>query len=192
VASSRVIAAEVVPATPDVADALDLLPGEAVHHLHRVRYADGEPMAIEQSWVPKLLVPGLFDGGPPASIYGELRAVGLEPDWGEDTVAASEVDAQGAAMLGLRAGAAVLRLARRTFAGQTACVYSRSSYRADRYVLWVPLRAPRRPLTPRRTGDGAGAGADDGRAGGRSGPLTQRGQDGVRQAGHGTVSGRPT
>jgi len=28
-------------------------------------------------------------------------------------------------------------------------VYSRSTYRADRYVLWVPLRAPRRPLTPR-------------------------------------------
>jgi GntR family transcriptional regulator len=190
VPSSRVIAAEVVPATPDVADALDLLPGESVHHLHRVRYADGEPMAIEQSWVPRLLVPGLFDDGPPASIYGELRAVGLEPDWGEDTVAASEVDAQGAAMLGLRAGAAVLRLARRTFAGQTACVYSRSSYRADRYVLWVPLRAPRRPLTPRRTGDGAGA--DDGRAGGRSGPPTQRGQDGVRPAGQDTVSGRPT
>ncbi|WP_298460586.1 GntR family transcriptional regulator [uncultured Cellulomonas sp.] len=149
VASSRVIAAEEVPATPDVADALELVPGDPVHHLHRVRYADGEPMAIEQSWVPRLLVPGLFDHGPPTSVYGELRAVGLDPDWGEDTVAASEIDAPGAAMLGLRAGAAVLRLARRTFAGQTACVYSRSSYRADRYELWVPLRAPRRPLTPR-------------------------------------------
>lgn len=159
VASSRVIAAEVVEATPDVADALDLLPGDPVHHLHRVRYADEEPMAIEQSWIPRLLVPGLFDGGPPESVYGELRAAGLEPDWGEDTVAASEIDAQGAAMLGLRAGAAVLRVARRTFAGETACVYSRSAYRGDRYVLWVPLRAPRPPLTPRsggtRSADGA-------------------------------------
>jgi GntR family transcriptional regulator len=196
--SSRVIAAEEVPATPDVADALDLLPGEPVHHLHRVRYADGEPMAIEQSWVPKLLVPGLFDAGPPASIYGELRAVGLEPDWGEDTVAASEVDAQGAAMLGLRAGAAVLRLARRTFAGQTACVYSRSSYRADRYVLWVPLRAPRRALTPRPTRDGAGDGGGDGAgdaAGGR-GPdgarlPAQRVQDAADAVAHDTATGRP-
>jgi GntR family transcriptional regulator len=195
VPSSRVIAAEVVPATPDVADALDLMPGDPVHHLHRVRYADGEPMAIEQSWVPKLLVPGLFDSGPPASIYGELRAAGLEPDWGEDTVAASEVDAQGAAMLGLRTGAAVLRLARRTFAGQTACVYSRSSYRADRYVLWVPLRAPRRPLTPRPTGDGATDGVDgatEGRGGGGAARATEQVPVPAQRTGPDAVTGRPT
>jgi len=150
--SSSVLATEEVAASPDIADALDLLPGEQVFYLHRVRYADGEPMAIEQSWLPSRLTPGLFDDGPPASVYGELRRRGLEPDWGEDTVGATEVEAQDAELLGLRAGNAVLRLTRRTFAGETACVYSRSSYRADRYVLWVPLRVPRRPLTPHATG----------------------------------------
>lgn len=149
--SSKVLAAEEVDASPDIADALDLLPGEQVFHLHRVRYADGEPMAIEQSWLPCQLTPGLFDDGAPASIYGELRRRGLEPDWGEDTVAATEVDAHDADLLGMRVGDAVLRLTRRTFAGQTACVYSRSSYRADRYVLWVPLRSPKRALTPHAT-----------------------------------------
>lgn len=162
VASSTVLAAEVVEATPDVADALDLAPGAALHHLHRVRHADGEPMAIEQTWVPVDLVPGLLSAGPPESVYGELRGRGLEPDWGEDTVAASEVDAQDAPLLGLRPGAPVLRVSRRTFAGHVACAYSRSSYRADRYELWVPLRAPRRPLTPRRvvttTATGVGTG----------------------------------
>jgi GntR family transcriptional regulator len=151
--SSRVLAAEEVAASPDIADALDLLPGEQVFYLHRVRLADGEPMAIEQSWLPVRLAPGLFDDGAPASIYGELRRRGLEPDWGEDTVAATEVDTQDAELLGVRVGKAVLRLSRRTFAGQIACVYSRSSYRADRYVLWVPLRVPKRALTPRTTGD---------------------------------------
>ena len=151
--SSRVLATEEVAASPDVADALDLLPGEQVFYLHRVRFADGEPMAIEQSWLPVRLTPGLFDSGAPASIYGELRRRGIEPDWGEDTVSATEVDAQDAELLGLRAGQAVLRLTRRTFAGETACVYSRSSYRADRYVLWVPLRAPKRVLKPRTAGD---------------------------------------
>ncbi|MCL3860338.1 GntR family transcriptional regulator [Actinotalea sp. K2] len=149
--SSTVLAAEVTSATPDVADALELVPGERVLYLHRIRHADGEPMAIEQTWVPWSLAPDLFDGGPPGSVYGELRARGVEPDWGEDTVAASEVDAHDAELLGLRTGAAVLRLTRRTFAGDRACAYSRSSYRADRYVLWVPLRVPRRPLTPRRS-----------------------------------------
>lgn len=149
--ASRVLSAEVVAATPDIADALDILPGERVYSLHRVRLADGEPMAIEQSWLPARLVPGLFDDTVPESIYGELRRRGIEPDWGEDTVSAGEVDTGDAELLGVPAGRAVLRLARRTFAGETACVYSRSTYRADRYVLWVPLRAPRPPLTPRRT-----------------------------------------
>lgn len=147
--SSDILSAEEVAATPDVADALELLPGEQVYYLHRVRLADGEPMAIEQSWVPCRLVPGLFDDAVPESIYGELRRRGLDPDWGEDTVAAGEVDARDAALLGIRVGRAVLRTTRRTFSGQTACVYSRSSYRADRYVLWVPVRAPKPALTPR-------------------------------------------
>lgn len=151
VPSSRVLAAEVVQATPDVADALDLLPRELVYFLYRVRYADGEPMAIEQSWLPHRLALGLFDDGVPESVYGQLRQRGLEPDWGEDTVAASEADAQDAELLGIEPGKAVLRLARRTFAGEIACVYSRSTYRADRYMLWVPLRAPKRALTPRTT-----------------------------------------
>ena len=152
--SSKVLSAEVVAASPDIADALDLLPGEEVFALHRVRYADGEPMAIEQAWLPSRLVPGLFDDGAPVSVYGELRRRGLEPDWGEDTVGATEVDTADAELLGLRVGKAVLRLTRRTFAGQVACVYSRSSYRADRYVLWVPLRAPKRAVTPRVGNDG--------------------------------------
>lgn len=152
--SSTVLAAQEVVAAPDVADALDLVPGERVHYLHRVRHADGEPMAIEQTWVPAALVPGLLADGPPESIYGELRRRGLAPDWGEDTVAASEVDVQDAAMLGLRTGAAVLRVTRRTFTGDVACAYSRSSYRGDRYVLWVPLTAPRAAVTP-RTGSGS-------------------------------------
>ena len=147
--SSKVLAAEVVSATPDVADALEILPGERVYSLYRVRLADGEPMAVEQSWLPCALLPGLFDDGVPGSVYGELRRRGLDPDWGEDVVAAADADAEDAELLGVEPGKAVLRLARRTFAGQTAAVYSRSVYRADRYVLWVPLRRPMRALTPR-------------------------------------------
>lgn len=117
--------------------------------LYRVRLADGAPMAIERTWLPASLLPGLLDDAPPESIYGELRRRGLEPEWGEDGVSAAEADAEEAGLLGIAPGAAVLRLTRRTFSGQTACVYARSSYRADRYQLWVPLRAPRSRITPR-------------------------------------------
>lgn len=168
VPSSTVLAAEQIAASPDIADALELLPGEPVFYLYRVRCADGEPMAIEQTWVPSRLAPNLFDEGAPESVYGELRSRGLEPEWGEDTVAATEVNQEDAQLLGLRAGRAVLRLTRRTFAGEIACSYSRSSYRADRYMLWVPLRAPRPTLTPRPpegSGQSAGRQGGEGQAG---------------------------
>lgn len=175
--SSTVLAAEEVTAAPDIADALELLPGERVFYLYRVRCADGEPMAIEQAWVPSRLAPNLFDDGAPESVYGELRSRGLEPDWGEDTVAATEVAQEDAELLGLRAGRAVLRLTRRTFAGEVACCYSRSSYRADRYMLWVPLRAPKRTLTPRAAPDDSGRSAHDdpGDASAGEGPQTETG-----------------
>ena len=163
--SSTVLAAETAEAAPDVAEALEILPGERVFSLHRVRLAAGEPMAIEQSWISCQLMPGLFDDDVPESLYGELRRRGLDPDWGEETISAAEVDAQEADLLGVPAGRAALRLTRRTFSGETALVYSRSMYRADRYVLWVPLQAPRRPLTPRTGTAGSmtarGSGTDE-------------------------------
>jgi GntR family transcriptional regulator len=178
--SSKVLVAEELAAAPDIADALELLPGELVYHLHRVRYADGQPMAIEQTWVPSRLAPGLFDAGAPDSIYRELRRRGLDPDWGEDTVGAAESVARDAELLGLRTGKAVLRVARRTFAGDVACAYSRSSYRADRYELWVPLRAPRPALTPRVAPE------PDGQASG-DGPLEPDGHTDTRPKATGAV-----
>jgi len=56
--SSKVLVAEEVPASPEIADVLELLPGELVFYLERVRYADGEPMAVEQTWLPSRLDPG--------------------------------------------------------------------------------------------------------------------------------------
>ena len=52
-------------------------------------------------------------------------------------------------LLELPPGGVVLRQSRRALCGDKTVEVSRSVYRADRYVLWVPLRAPRRALTPR-------------------------------------------
>lgn len=154
VPSSQVLQVHTVPAAADVAEALDLLTGERVHHLHRVRLADDVPMAVEHLWVPATLAPDLLADGAPDSVYEAMRSRGLSPEWGEDVVGAGEADDEEGRHLGLGPGRAVLRVARRTFAGQTAYVYSRSSYRADRYSLWVPVRAPEPVVVPRaRTAD---------------------------------------
>ncbi|GCE77969.1 GntR family transcriptional regulator [Cellulomonas biazotea] len=153
--TTAVLAAQAVAATPDVAAALEVEPKDRVHYLYRVRSADGAPMCIEQVWVPAALAPDLFDDGPPASMYDALRARGLAPEWGEDTLSADEATDTEASLLGLGDARAVLRAARRTYAETGAVMYSRACYRADRYSVWVPLRAPRPSLVPRRRADAA-------------------------------------
>lgn len=150
---TRVLDARTVPASGEVADALGTEVGAPVHYLWRVRYADGEPMSIEHQFIPVALAPDLFADGAPASLYGALRDLGLDPTWGEDTLTAAEATDEEVALLGLRGTRAVLRTTRRTYTDDTATLYCRSCYRGDRYSVWVPLRAPAPALVPRRRDD---------------------------------------
>ncbi|MDR2974635.1 MAG: GntR family transcriptional regulator [Propionibacteriaceae bacterium] len=141
-AASRMLAADVRMPPRDVADTLGLDESEKTYYLYRTRLADDEPMALEESWLPEKLFPKLYDPVPPLSIYAAITERGLAPDWGEDNIDADEASAEEADYLGIKPGRALLRVARRTFAGSIATVYSRSVYRADRYTLWVPVMAP--------------------------------------------------
>jgi GntR family transcriptional regulator len=103
------------------------------------------------------LVPGLLADGPPPSMHDALRAVGLDPSWGEETLTAAEATDEEAALLDLRGTRAVLRATRRTFAADGPCMYSRACYRGDRYSVWVPLSAPGPALVPRVRAEDAAA-----------------------------------
>ena len=70
------------------------------------------------------------------------------PTWGEDSVDAAMARREEADLLGITEGTPVLRIARRAFAGNIAVEVSRSTYRADRFTLWVPLARPNAPVTP--------------------------------------------
>ncbi|MDR2896026.1 MAG: GntR family transcriptional regulator [Propionibacteriaceae bacterium] len=141
-ASSEVLAADLRQPPSDVAAALALEPQGRTYYLYRLRLANGEPMALEESWLPAGLLPHLFEPTTPLSLYSTLIDRGLSPDWGEDMVDADDASAAEAQLLGIAPGRAVLRIARRTFASKVAVVYSRSVYRGDRYTMWVPVMAP--------------------------------------------------
>ncbi|GIG25323.1 GntR family transcriptional regulator [Cellulomonas denverensis] len=152
--ASRVLTAARVPATPAIAESLQIEVGDPLHHLARMRSADGEPMSVERLWVPVALVPELFDDGVPESVYGALRDAGCAPSWGEDTLSAGEATDQEAELLGLTPGRrVVMRAERRTYADLGPCMFSQATYRSDRYSVWVPLRAPGAVLTPRQRND---------------------------------------
>jgi GntR family transcriptional regulator len=153
---TKVLDAQTVPAPAAAAEALGIAVGEPMHHLHRVRYADGAPMSIEDLWVPVAVAPDLFRAGPPESLYAALREHGLAPEWGEDTLTAGEATDAEQQLLALRGSRAVLRAERRTFSADTAVVFSQACYRGDRYSVWVPLRAPGPTLVPRGSGPTTG------------------------------------
>jgi GntR family transcriptional regulator len=109
-------------------------------------------MAVERTWLPHGLVPGMTDLPAPHSLYAALaERYGLIPDWGEDTIEAAAADNEHANYLGVRAGSPLLHIERHSYAGQTLVSYSVSFYRADRYKLWVPLARPLPPIhNPRK------------------------------------------
>jgi GntR family transcriptional regulator len=72
------------------------------------------------------------------------------PTWGEDSVDAAAARQEEAELLQISPGVPVLRIARRAFAGSIAIEVSRSTFRADRYTLWMPLSRPNNPVTPQR------------------------------------------
>ena len=120
--------AATAPASPVVAEALELDDGAPVHHLRRLLTADSTPMAIEENWIPARLLPRLLDGPLTFSVYGELTRAGLAPEWGEDMIEGRAATAEEAALLGVPERAPALDITRRTFHDQLAVDYSRSLY----------------------------------------------------------------
>ena len=94
-------------------------------------------------------MPAFSLGRSPSSLYAELQRRDLLPTWGEDSVGAALARPEEAELLGVEEGDPVLRIARRAFAAEIAVEVSRSTYRADRFTLWVPLTRPNVSVTAR-------------------------------------------
>lgn len=144
---SRTLLARMEAAGPGVARALEIREGDRVVHWQRLRLADGSPMCIEDAYLADSIVPGFLESPLPDSLYAELHRRDLLPSWGEDSVDADLAKPDEAELLGIPAGASVLRIARRAFAGSIAVSVSRATFRADRYTLWVPLSRPSSPVS---------------------------------------------
>ncbi|MFT4011361.1 MAG: GntR family transcriptional regulator [Nocardioidaceae bacterium] len=138
-AGSTTLLARPEQSGPSVARALEIEAGDRVVHWRRLRLADEAPICIEDAFIAERTIPGLLDHPLPESLYIGLERRGLHPTWAEDSVQADLARAEEAELLLVDDGSPVLRVDRRAFAGQRPVVVSRSTYRGDRYVLWMPL-----------------------------------------------------
>jgi len=124
--------------TPEESLTLGLSPGTAVYRYHRIRYADGLPMALEYSTVPASCLPSLMSVEP--SLYQALDANGQRPTRALQRLRAVLFTPEQADLLGVAPGAAGLLIERRAFSrtGQAVEV-TQSFYRGDAYDFVAEL-----------------------------------------------------
>ena len=115
-ASARVIAATTTAAAPDVARALRLELGAAVHDVVRVRTAHRQPLALERSYLPAALFPDLLEHSLRGSLYTLLRRrYDQVPYSAREYLDAILADSEHARLLRVPEGSALLRLERTAF-----------------------------------------------------------------------------
>lgn len=136
---SQTLLTRIEQAGPGVARALGITEGDAVLHWRRLRRADGAPMCVQDSFLNEVLLPGFHVKHMPPSLFDALTERGLRPTWAEDAVSAGIATPDEAALLEVEAPAPVLRVARRAICGEVTVEVSRSTYRGDRFTMWVQL-----------------------------------------------------
>jgi GntR family transcriptional regulator len=137
-ASSQVLAAEIIGASTVLTQALDVAPGTPLVYLRRLRLADGAPIAIQASYLPDALVPGLLGHDlTHHSLFALLRGVyGHRLADSTTVVEAALADAEQARLLALTLPAALLVAEQTTYLENGQIVeFVRTTYRGDRYRL---------------------------------------------------------
>jgi GntR family transcriptional regulator len=131
-------AAEVVPEL-EPQSALGLPDGATVHAFRRLRLMEDEPIAIETTFFPAALTPGILEKADEGSLWALLtEEYDVELDRSEAVLESIILDEEACSRLQIRAGSPGIMLTRRTFDDSGACVeYARDVYRADRAAFEV-------------------------------------------------------
>lgn len=140
---TRLLFAGLVPAPPEIAEQLNIEPGEELACLERLRLANGEPMSIEESYLVHRYCPGVLQGDYVASPLREAleRNYGLRLVRARQLIRASLASDKLARLLSIRSKSALLFIERVSYSQQHVPVeFLRIYYRADRYALYNELQ----------------------------------------------------
>lgn len=150
--STKVLEAVEVPADARIARDLGISPGEAVILIHRVRLADGQPMALERTYLPSSRVPGLLEHDIAGSLYDVLESVySIRLQRALQQIRGTVLRVDEAALLEVPAHSPALHVSRLSVDRWGAPVESSETiYRADRYTFTMtitrdPTRRGERP-----------------------------------------------
>jgi GntR family transcriptional regulator len=142
--SSTLLGIEAGTPPPEIARALGMRVSESrgrtAWHVIRVRLADGRPMALENGWYPRALLPRLDRHRLDESLYRLFaEAYGFTVDRAEQTLWGEAADPATARFLDAPRHTPLLVFRRVSRAGEQIVEHVVSRYRGDRYQLHMSL-----------------------------------------------------
>jgi DNA-binding GntR family transcriptional regulator len=133
---TKVLHNEVVKASDLVKEALELADDQFVIYLERIRYGDGEPIALMHNFIPTSLVTLSTEMLEEHGFYELLRASGIFPDRATQRISAKNASAEEARLLDESKGTALVTMERTTFDERGRAIeFAQHVYRAARYAL---------------------------------------------------------
>ncbi len=139
---TKLISFKKVVAEDDIAQALQLIEGEQVFAVKRIRNADHKPMAIERSYLPVKIVPELDLNIVEGSLYSFIeQQKELSISHAVQSMEATLVNKEDADFLQISIPAAVIVIERVSYlTDEMPFEVVRSTYRADRYKFISEIR----------------------------------------------------
>lgn len=155
-AGARVLRAESGVPGRDVAAALGLTSRGQALEVVRVRLANRVPVALETSWFPAKLVPGLLERSLTGSLYAVLRKhYGVDPVSAQERLHAVLADSTTGPLLDVEPGTPLVAVERTAYdAAGRPVEFAHDLFRCDRVEL-VVRRTPDEPVTLRALTDPA-------------------------------------
>jgi GntR family transcriptional regulator len=140
---TRVISAQLIPASLDIAEKLHVEPGETLARIERLRTADGEPMSIEESYLVHRYCPSVLQHDYSTQPLREIldRDYAIRLVYAKQVIRAIQASQEIAGLLKIKSNSPLLFIERVTYSqGEIPVEFLRVYYRADRYSLYNELR----------------------------------------------------
>jgi GntR family transcriptional regulator len=141
-AGAEVLRAATRRPAADVRDALGLRRADQVHEILRARSANGEPIVLEEAYLPAAIFPGLRTADLTGSLYELMREYDASPCSADEEIEATVATEEQARILGVEAGSPLLLITRTSYTEDGVPVeFSRDYHRSDRARIRIKSRA---------------------------------------------------
>lgn len=141
--SIKILATGLISAPKEIAERLQIEPGEELARLERLRLADGEPMSIEESYLVHRVCPGILQGDYAQTPLREALAqnYGIRLVRARQVIRAMSATRKLANKLSIPVNSALLFIERVSYSQQNIPVeFLRLYHRGDRYALYNELK----------------------------------------------------